>query len=299
MTTEPAFSQNVTVLGLGAMGTAIASAFLDAGHHTTVWNRTSAKADGLVQKGGLKAASLADAVGASPLIVVCVSDYAAVEGLLDSVEDFDQRTLVNVTSGGAAAARELEAWVQQRNGRYLDGAILAMTSEIGPDQSGMVLVSGDASSWTENEKTLAALGGGLKYLGSNVALAGLHDLAGLAVTWSVLNAFMHAAALFESVGESPKSMVPLIEDTLKSAASWLPGYADQIESGDIAPDGDIAGTLQAMENLLEESVAAGINTDLPKFLRGLAAQAVDAGDGGKGYPALIHQLRKPSVAAAH
>lgn len=33
----------VTVLGLGPMGAALASAFLAAGHPTTVWNRTPAE----------------------------------------------------------------------------------------------------------------------------------------------------------------------------------------------------------------------------------------------------------------
>ncbi|MFC7722700.1 NAD(P)-binding domain-containing protein [Nonomuraea recticatena] len=34
----------VTVLGLGSMGTALAEAFIEAGHPTTVWNRTASKA---------------------------------------------------------------------------------------------------------------------------------------------------------------------------------------------------------------------------------------------------------------
>lgn len=34
----------VTVLGLGAMGTALATAFLTNGHPTTVWNRTRTRA---------------------------------------------------------------------------------------------------------------------------------------------------------------------------------------------------------------------------------------------------------------
>jgi len=36
----------VTVIGLGLMGAALARALVDAGHHTTVWNRSSVKADG-------------------------------------------------------------------------------------------------------------------------------------------------------------------------------------------------------------------------------------------------------------
>ncbi|MFD4375859.1 NAD(P)-binding domain-containing protein, partial [Streptomyces sp. NPDC058527] len=34
----------VTVIGLGSMGSALAAAFLAAGHPTTVWNRTPERA---------------------------------------------------------------------------------------------------------------------------------------------------------------------------------------------------------------------------------------------------------------
>lgn len=45
----------VTVVGLGSMGRALAGAFAGAGHPTTVWNRTPAKAAPLVAKGAVHA----------------------------------------------------------------------------------------------------------------------------------------------------------------------------------------------------------------------------------------------------
>lgn len=41
-------NHDVTVLGLGLMGRALAGAFLRDGHPTTVWNRTEEKAGDLV-----------------------------------------------------------------------------------------------------------------------------------------------------------------------------------------------------------------------------------------------------------
>lgn len=56
---------SVTVLGLGPMGQALAAALLDAGHHTTVWNRTEAKAAQLLSRGARWAPNPARAVTAS------------------------------------------------------------------------------------------------------------------------------------------------------------------------------------------------------------------------------------------
>ncbi|MCY9670679.1 NAD(P)-binding domain-containing protein [Paenibacillus alginolyticus] len=49
--------KSVTVIGLGPMGQAMATAFLEHGYKVTVWNRTSSKADELVTKGAVKSSS--------------------------------------------------------------------------------------------------------------------------------------------------------------------------------------------------------------------------------------------------
>jgi 3-hydroxyisobutyrate dehydrogenase-like beta-hydroxyacid dehydrogenase len=41
----------VSVIGMGAMGSALARALLHNGHRVTVWNRTSAKAEPLARDG--------------------------------------------------------------------------------------------------------------------------------------------------------------------------------------------------------------------------------------------------------
>ncbi|MFI0410587.1 NAD(P)-binding domain-containing protein [Actinomadura sp. 3N508] len=79
----------VTVIGLGPMGAAMAATFLGNGHPTTVWNRTAAKAEPLVAKGATLAATSADALAASELIVISQTDYPAMYDSLDSPDSPD------------------------------------------------------------------------------------------------------------------------------------------------------------------------------------------------------------------
>ena len=65
---------SVTMLGLGAMGTALARTWLAAGHPLTVWNRTPARAAALAPEGARVAGSAAQAVAANTLVVVCLLD---------------------------------------------------------------------------------------------------------------------------------------------------------------------------------------------------------------------------------
>ena len=124
------------------MGQALAEAFLRDGHPTTVWNRTTAKADRLVAQGARLADSAEDAVAASPLVVVCLSTYEAVHEILDPLGDvLGGRVVVNLTSGTSQAARETAAWAADRHHAYLDGAIMAIPPAIGTTDA-VILYSG-------------------------------------------------------------------------------------------------------------------------------------------------------------
>ncbi len=69
---------DVTVLGLGAMGSRIARNLADAGHDVTVWNRTSSVADRMASEHGLVAAdSVPAAVERAEVVVSMLSDDEA------------------------------------------------------------------------------------------------------------------------------------------------------------------------------------------------------------------------------
>ncbi|MEU4578356.1 NAD(P)-binding domain-containing protein [Nonomuraea sp. NPDC023979] len=74
MTEQHPSGQNstaVTVVGLGPMGLVLAETLLGKGLTLTVWNRTPGKADALAAKGARRAATVAEAVAASPVTILC------------------------------------------------------------------------------------------------------------------------------------------------------------------------------------------------------------------------------------
>ncbi len=286
-------SMPVTVIGLGLMGRALAAAFLRAGHPTTVWNRTSAKADDLVADGATLAGSVTDAVTASPLVVVCVTDYAALPALLDPAS-VAGRVVVNLTSGTSAQARETAA---RLGGAYLDGAIMAIPQAIGtPD--GTILYSGPKTVYDEYEAVLAALGPGT-YLGADHGLAAINDVATLGLMWSILNGFLLGAALVGTAGVPAADFAAYAKENTEMVTNWLAGYAEQIDAGAYpALDATVDTHLAAMRHLVEESESLGVNAELPRLLTALAERAVAGGHGGSAYPALVEQFRAPAAVRA-
>ncbi|MER5213993.1 NAD(P)-binding domain-containing protein [Streptomyces sp. NPDC002838] len=287
----------VTVLGLGLMGQALAGAFLRDGHPTTVWNRTKAKAEPLVAQGARLADSARDAVAASPLVVVCVSDYAALHELLDPLGDvLDGRVLVNLTSGTTRQARETAAWAAQRGIAYLDGAIMAVPQGIGTADA-VVLHCGPRSAFDAHESTLRSLGAGTRYIGADPSLSSLYELAVLGLMWSIGNGFLQAAALLGAAGVDASAFAPLAKQSTETVAGWLSGYAQQIDDGTHSVlDATLDTHLASMEHLVHESESLGVSAELPAFIKALTERAVADGHGGAGYTVMIEQFRKPSEA---
>ena len=68
-------------IGLGIMGTPMAGRLLDAGYEVAVWNRTAAKAEALAARGATAADTPAAVARAADIVMLCVTDTAAVEAV--------------------------------------------------------------------------------------------------------------------------------------------------------------------------------------------------------------------------
>ncbi|SNR39630.1 NAD(P)-dependent oxidoreductase [Actinomadura mexicana] len=281
----------VTVIGLGLMGRALAGAFLKAGHPTTVWNRTTSKADQLVAEGARLAPTVGDAIKAGSLTIVCLTDYQVMRKVLDASE-LDGTTLVHLSSGSSAQAREAARWAEGRGARYLDGAVMAVPPVIGTAEA-VILHSGPRPDFEAHEATLGALGT-VTHLGEDPGLASLYDVAGLAMMWSVLNAWLQGTALLGTAGVDAAAYAPFAQQIAAVVAGWLPGYAEQIDRGSFPAEVSALETdARAMAHLLEESEAAGVDAGLPKLIKAMADRSIAAGHGAEQYPVLIEEFRTP------
>jgi 3-hydroxyisobutyrate dehydrogenase-like beta-hydroxyacid dehydrogenase len=72
----------VAVIGLGAMGSALAHVLLRAGKQVTVWNRSRAKTEAVTSAGAHVSETMLSALTASPVFLICVDNYAVSSSLL-------------------------------------------------------------------------------------------------------------------------------------------------------------------------------------------------------------------------
>ncbi|MGK5547614.1 NAD(P)-dependent oxidoreductase [Streptomyces sp. URMC 127] len=281
----------VTVLGLGSMGTALAGAFLDAGHETTVWNRSAGKDEALVARGAARAATAAEAVGASPLVVACLSDYDAVHGLLGPLAgELRGRTLVNLTSGSPEQARTSASWAAGHGIGYLDGAIMSTPPGIG-SAAVMLLYSGSSEAFAEHRETLASLGDPVD-LGDDAGVASLYDTALLGMMWATLGGWLQGVALTGADKVDAATFTPVAIRWMTAVNGFMNTYAPQVDAGVYPGDDATLGVhLGAVEHLVHASAARGLDPRLPELFKTLIGQAVAAGHGGDSYARLIETVR--------
>ncbi|MEU1002839.1 NAD(P)-dependent oxidoreductase [Streptomyces tibetensis] len=221
----------LTLLGTGAMGTALARVWLAAGHEVTVWNRTAARAEALAAEGARVAASAAEAVAANRLVIACLLDDTSVGEALDGIS-LAGRDLVNLTTGTPAEGRARAVWSEARGARFLDAGIMAVPPMIGaPGSGGYVFYSGSAELFEEHRDTLA-VPAGTRYVGADPGFAALHDVALLSAMSGMFAGIAHAFALIRPEDIAPKDFAPLLVDWLTAMAPAAHQSAERLQSGD-------------------------------------------------------------------
>lgn len=283
---------DITVIGLGLMGSALARAIQRTGHDLTVWNRSSAKMRPFIDDGVAAAPDVVSAITTSPVILICIDNYAVTKTMLQSddiVPLLTGRTVVQLSTGTPKEAREASDWMTARDVAYLDGAILAGPKQIGTDDA-QILLSGDEAAHKRTGELLKCLGGAVRYLGSNVGAASALDLAWLTTCYGRFMAIIHAANLCKSEDVGIDGFISLFPDEPDTQH-----YAKVIHEETFH---ECTATLQvwgaALQRIQQQGVDANINTQVPDFIATFFKKAVDAGYGDENVMALVKVLQSDS-----
>ncbi len=274
-------TQEITFLGLGAMGSALARAALAANLDVTVWNRTPARAEPLVADGATAAADSSSAIAAADLIVICLLDYPSVRAVLDAAgATLSGKTILNLTNGTPEQARGLAAWAEAEGADYLDGGIMAIPPMIGRPET-LILTSGSAAAQATSHDVLASFGSS-RYLGGDPGHAALYDLALLTAMYGMFGGYLQATALLKADGIAAEGFVELVQGWLTAMQASLPEMARQIDAADHGRNvaSNLAMQDAAYINLIDASRARNLSTDLIEPMQRLLHKAVATGRGG-------------------
>jgi 3-hydroxyisobutyrate dehydrogenase-like beta-hydroxyacid dehydrogenase len=281
----------VSVIGLGKMGSALARVLQTSGCAVTVWNRSPEKAASLVEMGAVLAPSPAEAIAASPIILVCVINYAAANRILgEAVNEVPGKVLVQLSTGSPQEARASETWAHQHGAEYLDCAMTGSPESMGtPDAH--ILVAGPEAVFRKAEPTLRSLASNLDYKGEPIGLAAAWDMVHIMHYYGMFLSLFHSVQICQAEGIPLEEFIRLLEKQGKNYEKWL---CENIQAGNYqetsAPLELWAGGIGQIARHAQDSQ---IDTGFVQLTARLFQQAMDAGYGREEVSALFKVLQKP------
>jgi 3-hydroxyisobutyrate dehydrogenase-like beta-hydroxyacid dehydrogenase len=285
---------DVSLIGLGPMGIALARA-LQSRHTLTVWNRTAERAKPLLSQGTVLAPSALAAVQASPVVLICVADYAASRSILAAPGMADAlrgKVLVQLSTGTPQDARD--DWAALSGVAYLDGALLATPGQIGrPDTP--LFISGEERALAGCRPVLEAIAGNILYMGEPIGNAAAWDLATLSCMFGAMSGFFHGARICESEGLKVNEFSQMIGAISPVLGEMINAEGQAIHTGRYGePESSMATCAGSGRLFVKQAREAKLDASFPDFLMGLFDRAMDAGFANERLAAMIKVLRQPA-----
>jgi 3-hydroxyisobutyrate dehydrogenase-like beta-hydroxyacid dehydrogenase len=277
----------ITFIGLGPMGQAMVRALVKAGHEVTVWNRTPSKAEGL---GATVAPTVADALAASEVVFLSLTDYQVMFDLIDG-QTVDGKVIINLSSDTPATTGRAAEWTAQRGATLIVGGVMVPDELVATDSS-YVFYSGPENVVRQHESLLAVIGR-VDYVGEDPALAQLFYQAQLTIFLTSLSAYLHATALVGSAGVAPEKYVPWAAEVFDNLSYYLPEAAENIARGQHPGErANIVMMGATADHIVGASTEAKLDLALPQAVKSLYDRAIAAGRGGETWTSLYEVIAK-------
>lgn len=279
---------HITALGLGSMGSSLATALLRSGAQLTIWNRTAERAavTNLVDSGASFEPNIAKAIAATAdAIIICVVDYDAIYNILEgsaSSNALAGKTIINLTNGTPKQAREMNTWLKSHGvTTYFDGAVMVTPSMVHTAHSFLIFSGESQDSFDSISKLVSPLGRA-SYFGSQVDAAATLDIAALSGMYGMFLGTLTGIRLLNRRGMktlpgTEQVTVPL----LGALAPLLAQKAKKIDEQQWIGSGENPLEMQvaAVQNIIRACEEEGVDGSALRAMGSLMSSAV--GEFGK------------------
>jgi 3-hydroxyisobutyrate dehydrogenase-like beta-hydroxyacid dehydrogenase len=286
--------KKISYLGLGTMGSGMASNLLKAGYQVTVWDRTAEKCKPFARKGVHVARTPADAVGGADLLMYSLSNDVAVEkvvfgeeGILSAINPgqvaVDMSTVLPATS-----LREQEAYAK-RGADFLDAPVFGSKNESAKGKL-WVLAAGKTEVFEKVKPVLEKLGQTVHYLGKNGNATAMKLVGNLIVALE-LEALAEGLVLARKAGLDLKTVMEVVK-VADFRSPLLVSNGENILKRDFSTY--FALQLMHKDANLIEQFSDGLSSPIPALhvVQKNLAGAVALGFGNENASAVIKALEK-------
>lgn len=228
----------VGFIGLGSMGSAMASNLISAGHAVTVWNRTAAAAEPLVSLGAKLASTVDRAVLGEAVCSMLANDQAVRAVFLDGglLDAMDPGTVhVNHATISVALAQELAEAHAARGIDYVAAPVFGRPDVAAAGKLNIV-AAGKPTAIDKVRPLLDAMGAKVWPLGDDPVRANVVKIGGNFMLAAAIESMAEASTLTRAYGVSAGDFLEVMTSTLFASPAYQ-GYGKLIAEQRFSPAG--------------------------------------------------------------
>ena len=201
-------------LGLGIMGSAMATNLARGGFDVLVWNRTAEKAAALASTGAGQGQSPREVVAACDITFAMLADPAAVEAVCSGPDGVLAGTspghdFINMSTVDDITSAKIADAVAERGGRFLEAPVTG-TKQPAEEGTLVILAAGDESLFAAATPAFKVMGRSALYLGE-VGNGTRMKLVVNAIMAGVMTALCEGMALGQKSGLDGERILEVIE----------------------------------------------------------------------------------------
>lgn len=268
---------NIGIIGLGAMGSAIASNLVTAGHRVSAWSRSGRVMEGVI------AVDTPEQALSGDVAITLLSDDAAIQEVIIAGDLLSRANpnLVHVISStiSVSFSHQLTTLHQDAGIAYVAAPVLGRPDVAARGELN-VLAAGLPKALRSVQPVLAAISKRVWPMGDKPSAAHAAKIACNMMITMAIEAMAEAVVLTEANGLDRTQFLDLILNTLFGGRSYQV-YAEKILDEVYEPG--FKASLGLKDLRLAREAAAALKAELPMLaaVYGQMARAVDADGGGK------------------
>ena len=275
------------------MGAPMARRLQSAGHQVYGWNRSAEKLDALVADGIKPTATPTSAIAASRLIILMLTDAAAIHATLFSPEATGQLAGRTVLQMGTIAPQESKAIaqaVQTAGGDYLEAPVLGSIPEA-KNGNLIVMVGATPDQFDQWQAVLECFGPNPQLMGPVGAGSGV-KLAMNQLIGSLTTAFAMSLGLVQQEAIDIEKFMAIVRQSALYAPTFDKKLGRMCDRNFANPNFPTKHLLKDMNLFVQ--VAETFNADVAKSVAQIVEQAVHNGLADQDYSAVFAAVNSPA-----
>lgn len=283
---------NLSLFGIGLMGTAIAHRLLQQGHTLTLYNRTQREFPDLQAQGATLAENVEAAISASSILILTLSDAQAIQDiLLKPGLNLHGKIILQMGTIAPQESQAIAQTMQTLGATYLEAPVLGSIPEA---KTGTLLIFVGASQnlFEQMLPLLKDLSEAPRYIGE-IGTAAATKLALNQLIGSLTSAFSVSLALIQNSGVNLETFMDILRQSALYAPTFDKKLQRMVKQNYHNPNFPAKHLLKDMRLAQTTAATYGINTQIIDAVIAITQHSVQQGQGEADYSVIFSAINSP------